>query len=228
MIKSRLPFYAFVAIIILATRASGDEVVIENGDRLQGEMVSMAGKKLVLKTSYAGNLTIDWGKVLRITTKGPVEVTLDNEKAVKGELVNSPEDRVLAVKSDPGSASATFMIAEIERLEPVKEKGWEFTGHLNLGINIESGNTEKQYFHFDTDAQIVNPPHQIKLFAETTVETNDEVRTDDKQFFNASYSYFLTRKWSVRTDTRFSARPICRLDSLRSGFRWPGLSALAL
>ena len=62
---------------------------------------------------------------------------------------------------------------------------------------------KKQNFHFEGDAEITNHPHRIKLFAESTVETNNKVRTDDKHLFTGSYSYFLNKKWFVLTDARF-------------------------
>ena len=203
MRKLALPLYTIVLAIVLATAVQADEVVIKNGDRLRGEVVSMTGGKLLLKTSYAGNVTIDWGKVSRMTTDRLFEVTLGNENALKGKLVTSPKGRFIAVKPDQVSTMTIFSFDEIKKLEPVKEKGWEFTGRLNLGLNIETGNTEKQNFHFEGNAEIANLPHRIKLFAESTVETNNNVRTDDKQFFNGSYSYFLTKKWFLFTDTRF-------------------------
>jgi len=202
MRRLALQLFTIVVLIIAAKAVQGDEVVIKNGDRLQGEVVSLTGGKLVLKTSYAGNVTIAWGEVSRVTTDRRFEVTLGNEKTIKGEIT-SPKDRVVAVKPDEVSTLANFPFDEIKKLEPVKEEGWEFTGRLSMGLDIETGNTQKQNFHFQGDAEVANLPHRIKLFAESTVETNDKVRTDDKQVFTSTYSYFLTKKWFLFTDARF-------------------------
>ena len=195
--------FTMVVFILVATAVQGDEVVMKNGDRLRGEVVSMTRGKLVLKTSYAGNVSIDWGEVSRMTTNRPFELTLDDENTVKGESINSPKDRFIAVTPPQGSTTAIFSFDEIAKIEPVKDKVWELTGRLILGLNVETGNTEKTNFHFEGDAEIANQPHRIKLFAESTVETNDKVRTDDKQYFSGTYSYFLTKNWFLLTDTRF-------------------------
>ena len=199
-----LPRYIFiVGVVLLTTAAGADEVVVNNGDRLRGEVVSMAENQLVLKTSYAGNVTINWGEVRRISIERPFEVTLRDENTVKSESISSPADRVAAVKPDQGSPPAIHPLDGITKLEPVTEKGWEFKGRFTLGLNIESGNTVKQNFHFDGDSEIAKLPHRIKLFAESTVESNDHVRTDDNQFFHAAYNYFLTPQWFALTDGQF-------------------------
>ena len=47
--------------LIAASIAShAEQVMLKNGDRLTGAIVSMDGKKLVVKTSYAGEVAIDW------------------------------------------------------------------------------------------------------------------------------------------------------------------------
>ena len=42
--------------------AYADELMMKNGDRLQGTVVSMSLGKLVFKTSYAGDITIKMGR----------------------------------------------------------------------------------------------------------------------------------------------------------------------
>lgn len=198
-----LQLYTIAFFILLATASHGDEVVIKNGDRLRGEVVSMTGGKLVFKTTYAGNVTIAWDQVSRLITDRPVELTFGDEDTIKGELITGPKDRVIAVKPDEVATVAVFSFDEIKKLEPIKEKGWDFTGLFSVGFNIETGNTEKKRFHLEGNAEIAKVPHRIKLFAQSTVETNKEVRIDDKQFFSASYNYFITKKWFLFTDTQF-------------------------
>lgn len=207
-------FIRFALMIFLfSATASADEVVVKNGDRLRGEVGSMTEKRLLFKTTYAGDITINWSKVQRIIVERPFEVTVKDEKPVRGEIIMSPDDGVVAIKLDPSSPRAVYDIDQITKLEPVKELGWETMGHLTLGLIVETGNTEKENFHFNGDAEIAKLPHRIKLFTEATVETNDNVQTDNKQFFEASYNYFLTEKWFALTDASFQRDEFADLEA---------------
>ena len=45
----------------IAGNSLADEVRLINGDKLTGQVVRMEEEKLVLKTTYAGEITIAWG-----------------------------------------------------------------------------------------------------------------------------------------------------------------------
>ena len=50
--------FAFILMILLMSYAHADEVIMKNGDRLQGEVVSMEAGKLIFKTPYASKNVI--------------------------------------------------------------------------------------------------------------------------------------------------------------------------
>jgi len=49
-------------IVFAATASYAEQVTLKNGDHLTGSIVSMDGQKLVLKTTYAGAVPIDWAE----------------------------------------------------------------------------------------------------------------------------------------------------------------------
>jgi hypothetical protein len=63
----------FLCVVLLSTRvARADEVIMNNGDRLSGDVVEKGEKFLELRTGYAGTIRIDMDQVLelRITSTG--------------------------------------------------------------------------------------------------------------------------------------------------------------
>jgi len=60
---------------------------MKNGDRLKGTVVSMTLGKLVFKTSYAGEITIKWDQVAKLTTEKPLEIYLRNEETLMGKVI---------------------------------------------------------------------------------------------------------------------------------------------
>ena len=55
--------------LLALTAAYADTVVVDTGDRLNGEIEKLEGGKLILKTSYAGSIRIDWDKVVEIDSQ---------------------------------------------------------------------------------------------------------------------------------------------------------------
>jgi len=76
----------FVA--VLAATLQAEQVTLKNGDRLSGAIVSMDGKKLVIKTTYAGEVSIDWAEVSEFSSaKDPLVVTKADKQVVSGPVM---------------------------------------------------------------------------------------------------------------------------------------------
>jgi len=58
-------FMLIMSLMGFAASAMADEVILKNGDRLSGTVVTKADDKLVFKTKYAGEIKIDWAEVSR-------------------------------------------------------------------------------------------------------------------------------------------------------------------
>ena len=56
-----------------------EQVTLKNGDRVTGTIVSMDGKKLTVKTDYAGAITIDRDAVAQFSSQQPMVVTKNRQ-----------------------------------------------------------------------------------------------------------------------------------------------------
>ena len=75
----RFHHWLVLAVICLAAIPTwADEVDVRNGDRLHGEVMKMEDNVLTLNTEY-GQMKIDWGKVVRVTSTKPMRVRVPGE-----------------------------------------------------------------------------------------------------------------------------------------------------
>src|SRR6516164_1762408 len=58
----------FAFVVVVVTSSYAEQVMLKNGDRLTGTVISMDGKKLIIKTTYAGDVSIDWNEVNRFSS----------------------------------------------------------------------------------------------------------------------------------------------------------------
>ena len=81
----------FFAILLCAEAAFADQVTMKNGDRLSGAIIKSDAKNLVMKTEFAGEVTISWDAVTAITSTTQLHVALKDGQTVVG-TVTTPSD----------------------------------------------------------------------------------------------------------------------------------------
>ena len=58
-----LPAFAGLALLLICSGAYADEVTMDNGDVVSGEVLVLKDGKLTIKTPYNDSLEIAWGSV---------------------------------------------------------------------------------------------------------------------------------------------------------------------
>ena len=139
-----------VVLIFCCIAARAEQVSLKNGDHLSGAIVSMDGKKLVLKTSYAGDVSIDWAEVSQFSSdKDTLVVTEANKQLVSGTVTSEGSDILIAtaqgVQRLPRTDVATMrspvdQAAYEKSLHPGFMEGW--AGGGSLGFALARGNSE--------------------------------------------------------------------------------------
>ena len=108
-----------VCVLLLVTSLPGwaAQVTLANGDRLTGEVVAMADGVLVLKTSYAGEVKIQWADVQGLSSDTAVSVMLPDRTLVSGRIT-SPAPGQLQVESAEVGTSTPIALSGIRYLNP--------------------------------------------------------------------------------------------------------------
>jgi len=140
----------FVVLVCVCVAGQAEQVSLKNGDHLSGSIVSMDGKKLVLKTSYAGEVPIDWAEVSQFSSdKDPLVVTKADKQLVSGAVTSEGSDILVAtaqgVQRVPRTDVATMrspadQAAYEHSLHPGIMEGWNGGG--NFGFALARGNSD--------------------------------------------------------------------------------------
>ena len=64
--------------------AIADELHLSNGDVITGQLIRMEENKIFFKTSYAGEIKVNWPEVINLITDDLIEVILIDGKVVEG------------------------------------------------------------------------------------------------------------------------------------------------
>lgn len=126
----------------LATPTWADEVYLLNGDRLTGTIVKMEENVLTLQTDYGGEIKIEWGKVQRLSSGGPLKILVPGEyrDPVRSFFYGAQALQEVRELGPDGSIPLTDIKAI--NLEPIR-----LTGTVTIGGNSTSGNSSAKAFN---------------------------------------------------------------------------------
>jgi putative salt-induced outer membrane protein YdiY len=166
---------AILLSLALSTPAVADQIVLKNGDRITGSITKSDGKQIVIKTDYAGDVTVKFDAIQSMTSTGDLNVTVDG-KTVLGSLTTTGSDVVVATKNgtpvEAPISSVTLVRSPAEQvayektLHPGLAEGW--TGGANLGFALTAGNSETKNLNIGFNAVRAGLRDKLTLY-ETSV-----------------------------------------------------------
>ena len=170
-----------------------DEVTTHNGDHLHGEVVKMEDNVLTLNTEY-GQLKIDWGKVVRVTSTKPMRVRVPGEPkgVVTDFFLGGHEFRHVMELSQDGPIA-------LSQVKGINIGHFRHDGTVTIGGNHTTGNTNTKAVNAIGRATL--EAHRQRLFVEAKYnygEANSQV-TARNWMSQLKYDYFLTEKIFLNT-----------------------------
>lgn len=173
-------FATLLLLTVFSGAAFADQVVLKNGDRLSGTIVKSDGKVLVLKTDYAGEITLQMTAIEQIASSQPLYLTLKNGKTASGKVSTEGGNLVVAAEPAPVIAprpevsairNQAEQTAYVRSLHPPLTRGW--AGGINLGYALTRGNSATQNLSLAFSAARPTLNDKISLYAHSVFATND-------------------------------------------------------
>jgi small nuclear ribonucleoprotein (snRNP)-like protein len=90
--------FIFIAIVLPASLLA-DQIILKNGDRLTGTIVKADTKSLVMKTEFAGEVTVQWDVIREMTSSQSLHLELKNGQKVAGPITTSDGNLVVSTKA---------------------------------------------------------------------------------------------------------------------------------
>jgi hypothetical protein len=174
-----------IAIVLLCPALFADTISLKNGDRLTGTIVKSDAKTLVLKTEFAGDVTVQWSAIDTINSTQPLHVGLAGGQMVVGPVgtkdgqiqvttasagvVSASKDSVQVIRSD---AEQTSYDAAIERLQH-PHLGDFWSGTLDTGLSVTRGNSATLSYTFSGRAVRATDRDKITVYTTAVYGKND-------------------------------------------------------
>ena len=187
-----------------------DQISLKNGDRLSGKILKYDGKNIVIKSEFAGEVTILWDAVIAISSDDPLNFDLADGQHVVG-LVKTSDGKLEIATQDAGPVTTTMQAVktlrnkeqeEAHRLEMDRYRNPRlvdlWAGFVDLGYAKATGNAETSTINVSANANRVTSRDNMGVYFTSIYASNG---TAGKSLTSANairggvkYSLNLTKK----------------------------------
>lgn len=186
-----------------------DTVILQNGDRITGEVKSLSRGKLDYSTDDAGRLAIEWIKVARMMSPHTFEVEMASGAKYFGRLGVADRDGVLAVVE---VGVDTLAIPSVVRISSLDAKFFQrVRAYLDMGLTFAKAN---QATTFNTAGEAAYRGNKLgsTLSFESYAQGQESSPTTTRNSLGLQVTRFLPKRWSATVLARTEQNDELDLD----------------
>lgn len=183
-----------VSLILICPLVFADQVVLKNGDRLTGTIEKSDDKALIIKTEFAGEVTIQWDAVQDFKSDQPLHVGLKNGETVVGPVTASSGKVEVSTKTAGNVAttkeSVVVMRNDAEQVawqkaqHPGLLEGWDVG--IDLGFALTGGNSQTKNLALAFNGFRTGLHDKLTLYEGSVYSTNDLPGADSHTTANSN------------------------------------------
>jgi len=181
-----------VLVFWLGSQASwADELVMKNGSRLIGTVVSAENGKVVFNTPFAGDLSINRENIESMVTNETVTLLMTDGSVRKDRRVTVSDETMEMV--GPEGDTIAFAAGDIDLINPEPWKlgeGYKWFGKVSLAGEIERGNSDSDEFDFLAESISRSLTDRYTLRSEVEIDKTDGDKTKDNKKIRGKYDRF--------------------------------------
>jgi putative salt-induced outer membrane protein YdiY len=158
-----------------------DQIVLSNGDRLTGSIIKSDTKTLVIKTEFAGEVTVQWPAVREVNSTQPLHVGLPGGQTVVGAIRTADGKVEVEHEGRPSTTvpkdAVSYLRSDVEELayektlHPGIMQGW--AGGVNTSFALTRGNSATKTLALAFTAERKTLSDHIASYANTVFAAND-------------------------------------------------------
>lgn len=202
---------------MLAQAAMGDEVILNNGDRLTGKIDHLVDGKLVFKSSVAGDVTVNLTDIQTLSSDGAIEVHLKDGTGFKQRVLIGGPGR-FGVEGTESMQPQGFAVADIVSINPPIKPSPKWTGNISAGLTSTHGNTKTETISASANISKRTEKDRTQVGADYAKgEKEDDVTGEDETIEDwwrakGKYDYFFSKNKYAYADARYEKDDVAQLD----------------
>jgi hypothetical protein len=194
LIHTMFSRYILPMLVILTSASNlfADEILMKNGSRIVGNLISVEADKVVFDTPFAGTITITQDNVDRIITENPVTLMMEDGTVYRDRQIISTEKAML-VEAE-GEKPVIFDATDIKMVNPEPWKlgeGYDWSGSVWIELEYERGNSDSDEWDIKANSVWRSLVDRYTLKGDKEYEESRNVVKEDNWSLYGKYDYFL-------------------------------------
>ena len=187
---------ALSALLVTAGAAQADVLYLTSGDRLSGEIDSVGGGKVLLKTDFAGTIGVKVETIAHMESETTFELRTAEGDKIRGQFTATADDQQF--RSENGDLAAldltTVKSAAVNKLG-ITDLGSDWTNRFDAGITASSGNTETSAQNYLLESVLTRKRSDHRIQATYNTQEDEGVKTKENLLTGYRYRRFFGESW---------------------------------
>jgi len=202
--RSLRPALAALAVLFLGFQVAAqepDEIVLKNGDRLSGSITVMSPDGVItLSSPILGDLPISLSDIETLTTSGTVTIKTRAVEVLERRITGMENGALQLAAGEQGAPAApSVSIDQLSEINPPPTAPAQWTGSLNVGAGLTSGNTDNRSVSMGAEATRRTEQDRITAkfawnYGDTKSAPGARTITERNVSGTLKYDYFLGKK----------------------------------
>ncbi len=190
------PGLLLVALLLFANGLRADVLYLTNGDRLSGEIDSITGGKVLLKTDFAGSIAVKVGTIAHMESEKTFEIRTADGGRMRGQFAATSDAQQFRVEDgsltdlDLGSVKSAA-----ENKLGFTDLGSDWETRFDAGITASSGNTDTTAQNYQLESVLTRSHADHRLLLTFDTQEDEGVKTKEKLLAGYRYRHFFGDRW---------------------------------
>lgn len=222
MLKKILPF--MIVALSVGQAFAQDTITLRDGQSLQGQILYFDNVRTKILTDQGARL-VPVSQMNSITSQNRViESQLNNAIINAQNMMTDSSQSSFSGMTSPARNVATLPVKalsstnatadSITGMEETADKFWgaEWSGNINLGADLKTGNSETNGLNADAALNAKWTKHRLGLLAEYNREEDDGDVNVDNRMAQLTHNYFFSDQWFIENTARYDQDDIANID----------------
>ena len=186
-----------------------DQLVMDNGDVITGDVKKVEDGKVFIKPAYGSEISVDIGAVVSIDAETVFEFKLEDGSTLTGQFAGTAgeNEQILLVEGE----ELTFETIQLAQALP-PQKHYERASKVEANLTFNDGNTDSKnnLIYADTRVRVGEHRH----FADLTFrrDETDGVSTKKQDLIRYTYNWMFNEPWYMGVSASYERDPIKDLN----------------
>ena len=194
-------FIRILSVALFCHLADAGVLLLDNGDRVSGELIVIADGQLHWQSDLAGEIVVQQVNVVGIDARDLFEIELDARRQLSQcQLqMRGDQQQLLNCKEGIAQLNTWKLVRKVSARPLIQHDVWNNTGSIDVAAKDSAGNTDEQDLDLNFKMSARRQSQRHTILGKYEEQRQKDIKTQDDRKFEYQYDYFVSDKWFLNS-----------------------------